>query len=418
MTKIMHLLRSDFILVLIANLFSYALTFCGSVVYVRLLGKTEFGIYSFAFGIISLFLLVNGFGAASGVLQYVSRSPSIEQQNSYLRFAFACGSGFNLLIGGLIVIYAWLVPLPIATAKPILMTMALFPIGRLYIDIFQAYLRAKQLNYLQAKFLIINNSVLLLVNILGIYCFHLYGLIFFTYLGYGLMLAYSNYKLSLPKAWGKINYNLIKIKEFISYSFFTTLANAFSGLLFVLDTIIIAYVIKDAQLLASYKVATLIPFAINFIPNIVVNYYYPQFAKAATNPQQIRYLARIVSMRLFIFSAIISIALVLIATPLIKLLFGAQYHDSVLPFQIISGGYWIIASFRSVNGNILAALGKAKLSFYLTTIILMLNIGLTYLFVIHYSIVGAACAVVLMYAFSSLIGYCSLKLVLRNLERN
>ena len=308
--KILAKLRGDFVIVLVANIFSYFITFSASVIYVRLLGKTEFGLYTFAFGIVSFCLLVNGFGAASGVLQYVSRANSEQERLGYLKFAFRSGSTFNLLIGILIIIYALVTPLPIPAAKPILLSMALFPIGRLYIDIFQAYLRAKQHNRLQANFLIINNCVLLIVNVCGVIFFKLYGLVYFTYLGYLILFAYSSYKFKLPTLWGKVDYKLLQIRQFISYSFFTTLSNAFSGLLFVLDTVIISYVVKDPQILASYRVATMIPFAINFIPNIAINYYYPEFAKNAHDPAKIRQLSRFVSQRMFIFSALVSLILI------------------------------------------------------------------------------------------------------------
>ncbi len=413
----MHKLRGDFALVLIANLFSYLITFCGSIIYVRLLGKTEFGLYAFAFGVVSLFLLVNGFGAASGVLQYVSRAKSDDEKLAYLHFAFRSGMIFNFLIGILIVGYAFIMPLPIANARPILLGMALFPVGRLYIDIFQAYLRATQQNKLQAHFLIINNCVLLTANVIGVIIFKLYGLVYFTYVGYILMFIFSAVKFKLPVIFVKQKQLVyISQRSFISYSFFSTMSNAFSGLLFVLDTIIISYIVKNPQLLATYRVATIIPFAINFIPNIVINYYYPEFAKNSNSANKIRQLARFVSKRMFLFSGFVSLSLIILARPLIITIFGDSYSDSILPFQIISFGYWIIATFRTINGNILAALGQAKLSFYLTFLILIVNIIVTYLMVVHYSIIGAAIAVVLMYSFSSLIGYITLKIILQNIE--
>lgn len=417
LSKLMAKLRGDFALVLAANIFSYFIAFSGSVIFVRLLGKTEFGLYTFAFGIVSLFLLVNGFGAAAGVLQYVSRAKSEQERLGYLHFAFKSGALFNLLISLLIIGYALLIPLPMPRARPILLAMALFPVGRLYIDIFQAYLRATQQNKLQARFLIVNNCVLLAANVIGIACFKLYGLVYFTYLGYLLMFVISSWKFKLPNLFSRSCEFKINVRQFVSYSFFTTLSNAFSGLLFVLDTIIISYIVKDPQLLATYRVATIIPFAINFIPNIAVNYYYPEFAKNAHNPSQIRKLARFVAKRMFLFSAVVSLMLILLAKPLLLLIFGTSYTDSVVPFQIISFGYWIIATFRTVNGNILAALGKAKLSFYLTFIILLVNIAVTYWMVAKYSIVGAASAIVLMYTFSSLVGYFTLKIILRTMEQ-
>lgn len=416
--KIVNKLKGEFFFTLFANIFSYLITFCGSIIYVRLLGKHDFGVYTFAFNIISLFLLLNGFGAASGVLQYVSRAKDQFERVAVLQFAFKVGIFFNLLIALFIIAYALIFPLPIPAARPILLTMALFPVGRLYIDIFQAYLRASGQNRIQGYFLIINNSLLLLANIVGIMLFHLYGLIYFTYIAYVVMLIFSSWKFKLPAIIGfaKKDTSLINRKQFISYSFFTTLANAFSGLLFVLDIIIISYIVKEPQLIASYRVATIIPFAINFIPNIAVNYFYPEFAKNAHDPAKIRQLSRYIFFRMFAFSGATSVLLILLAKPLILVIFGKSYQDSILPFQIISFGYWIIASFRTINGNILAAMGKARLSFYLTGFILVVNVIVTYLMVKYYSINGAAIAVVFMYAFSSLIGYISLKLVLSNLE--
>ncbi len=412
--KILLKLRSDFIIVLFANLLSYTIAFSSSVIYVRILGKSEFGIYTFAFGIVSLFLLVNGFGAATGVLQFVSKYKHNQSlQLSYLKFAFISGGLFNLIISGFIIIYAFIMPLPVAGAKECLILMAFFPVGRLYIDIFQAYLRATEQNKLQARFLIANNIVLLLFCIVGILWLKLNGLIIFTYIGYVVMYLVSLIFFKLPNFIHIPNHDKINSREFINYSFFSTLSNAFSGLLFVLDTIIIGYVVKDAKLLASYKVATIIPFAINFIPNIIVNYFYPQFVQFSHNSLKIKQLARFISIRMFIFSASISLFLIIFAQPIILLIFGVDYHDSILPFQIISFGYWIIATFRTINGNIIAALGRAKLSFYITAVMLVINIITTYLMVLHYSINGAAIAIVIMYTLSSLIGYIALKFLLR-----
>ena len=411
-------LHSEFVIVLMANIFSYFIAFSGSVIYVRLLGKLDFGLYTFAFNIISLFLLVNGFGAASGVLQYVSRAKDENEKLGYLRFAFQAGIAFNLLISILIIAYALIMPLPVPQAKPILLAMALFPVGRLYIDIFQSYLRARQQNKLQAQFSVINNCILLVSNVIGILSFHLYGLVYFTYIGYIVMFAFSTWKFKLPQLFKSYNHQNISPRKFISYSFFTTLSNAFSGLLFVLDIIIISYVVKDPKLIATYRVATIIPFAINFIPNIAINYYYPEFAKNAHLPNKIRELARWVSLRMFLFSGLVSLFLIILAKPIILLIFGHGYQDSILPFQIISFGYWIIATFRTINGNIIAALGKAKLSFYLTFLILCVNVVVTYFMVIHYSINGAAWAVLFMYIFSSFIGYITLKLILQKLEKD
>lgn len=411
-------LRSDFATNLLANMFSYFVAFCGPVIYARMLGIYQYGLYTFAFNIIALFLLFNGFGAASGILQYVSTHHNEpDKQKAYLHFAFKSGILFNALMSSLIIFYALTFPLPIKEARPILIAMALFPLGRLYIDIFQAYLRAKQQNQAQAIFSVTNNLGILFFNIAGVYFFHLYGLILFNYLAYVIVyiICIRYYGLPNPIATTKITIK-IKRRQFINYSFFTTLSNAFSGLLFTLDIIIIGYVLKDPKLVASYRVATIIPFALNFIPNIIMNYYYPEFVKNAQDVNFITQLSRRLCSRMLIFSCVTSLLLIILAKPIIFIIFGSEYTNSILPFQIISFGFFIIASFRTINGSIIASLGKARISTFLTTIILGLNIVITYFMVTHYSIIGASIAIVIMYTLSSIIGYIALKIILNKIK--
>ena len=89
---------SGFIHVFIANIVSQLVAFCGSIFYVRMLGVTQFGIYTFAYTIISFFLLMNGFGAASGILQFVSRASDDSTRLSYLKYSVIIGVIFNCIL--------------------------------------------------------------------------------------------------------------------------------------------------------------------------------------------------------------------------------------------------------------------------------------------------------------------------------
>ncbi|MCC2625133.1 MAG: hypothetical protein K0R14_1006 [Burkholderiales bacterium] len=406
------LVLSGFLHVFSANIISYFVAFCGSIAYARLLGARDFGIYAFSYNIITFFLLVNGFGAASGVLQFVSRNPSNSGlQLSYLKYSFKLGLSFNLLLSLGIIVYAYTVSIPIPGSRNLLLLMAFFPLGRLYIDIFQAYLRATQDNKRLARFALSSNLILLCSNIFGIYVYGLRGFVISTYLSYAVVILLATYIYKLP--------NLIKIvqekldtQEFISYSIYATIGNAFAQLLFILDIFLLAYIIKDATIVAAYKVATVIPFALNFIPGIVSTFFYPYFAKNATNLGYIRSLRRKVQYGMLAFALPTSLILMLLAKPLILFIFGTQYGQSVLPFQILTFGFWIVATFRTINGNILASLGKAKTAMWLNVVIVSINILLTYALVKVYGIVGAAVGVVAIYILAGALATIALNQVL------
>lgn len=393
-------------------MFSYLVAFGGAVVYARLLGKEEFGIYSFANNIIQFFLLVNGFGVASGVLQFVSMAKSFSTKQSYLRYSMVVGLLFNLLLSAGIIFYTYYIPIPVHGAKIVLLWMAFFPIGRLYLDVHQAFLRAIQQNKLLAKFLITNNLILVGLNIIGILYAGIIGFIIATYLSYIIIVLVSLFIFKLPNIF-LLKHEPIKRKEFIRYSGYAISSTAFSQLLFILDIFILSYLVKDAANIAVYKVATIIPFALNFIPGVVVMFFYPYFAQNLHNLAYVKELYNKIQKAMLAFSFLVSLVLIIFAKPLILLIFGANYAESVLPFQILMGGFWILASFRTLAGNVLASLGKAKFTMVLNLFIVIINIFVTYWLVKLYGVVGAACGVVIIYILSSTFAVVALRQIFK-----
>jgi len=388
------------------NILSYLITFSGSVIYVRLLPKVDYGVYSFSYNIISLFMLVNGLGVASGLLQFVSKYQDDNlKRESYLRVAFIVGGAFNLLLAFAIISYAYYFNLPIANSQKLLILMAFLPFFRLYIDLFQAYLRATSQNMLQSKFILYNNILIILFGFIGVYLYGIYGLVISTYLAYIMIFVVSKIYLGLPKIFYQLAQSrLLNIREFITYSFFSSLSNAFSGLVFILDILLLGYIIHSPDIIANYKVASVIPFAINFIPTVIMNYYYPNVVRVSNDYVALHKLQKQLTLYMLVLTGSMSLFLIIFAKYIIVYIFGTSYADSVLPFQILSFGFWIIASFRTVNGNIIAALGLIKTSLMVTTVNLFINIILTFYLVQKYSIVGASIAVVAMYIISSLMG--------------
>lgn len=407
--------NSGFIHVFFANIFSQLVAFCGSIIYVRLMGPHQFGIYTFSYTIISFFLLFNGFGAASGVLQFVSRSTDELTRLSYLKKSITLGILFNCILSIGIFLYANLIPLPISDSKKILCAMAFFPVGRLYIDVFQAYLRGTLQNKLLAKFAISSNLTLLISNIFGIYFAGLMGFVLSTYISYVVVIVVSVIWFKFPNLF-KIRQIVINVREFISYSMYVTIGNAFSQLLFILDILILSYLIKSAAVIGVYKVATVIPFAINFIPGIVSTFFYPYFVKNANNHEYIIKLKKRLQLGMFVFSVFTSTFLIVFAKPIITIIFGKAYIDSVIPFQILSFGFWILATFRNINGNVLAALGRAKFAMWLNIGIVCINIILTYFLVKKWGIIGSAAGVVVIYTLSGLVASVVLRHILRKTD--
>jgi O-antigen/teichoic acid export membrane protein len=290
----------------------------------------------------------------------------------------------------------------ITGANKILLLMAFFPIGRLYIDILQVYYRASQQNNLFAKFTITTNITLLIINIISTYKYGLNGLIIGTYITYILVFIIS-FKLLNILEIVQLNNNDINTKEFIKFSSYNVFATAFSQIIFILDIILLGYIIHDTKLIAIYKIATTIPFALNFIPGVIVSYYYPIITKIKQEQKSVKNFMHKLQIKMFGLTLLISTILIITAKPLIILIWGTKYISAITPFRILMIGYPLIACGRIIYGMILAIYGKVSFSMWLNIILLFINLLSTYFLITHYNIIGAALGILFIYFISSLI---------------
>jgi O-antigen/teichoic acid export membrane protein len=412
MNKI-KILNSEFLLNVLANCIAQLVTFGGMIIYPRLLSPHDFGLYSFCYNIISIFLLFNGFGATSSILQFVSKNYNDKMlQLTYLKKSFYIGMLFNLFVTIVIFFYARYGYFSILGANKILLLMIFLPLGRLYIDILQTYFRATQQNKTFAKFTISINIVLLLINIFTTYQYGINGLVLGTYITYILVFIIS-FKLLNIKQIFNLDSSIISTIEFVKFSSYNVFASAFSQVLFILDIILLGYIVTNAKLIATYKIATSIPFALNFIPGIIVTYYYPIFAKLKQE-QNMSMLDTIykLQLKMLIITATISIFCIILAKPIILLIWGYNYIDALTPFIILMIGYPIIACGRIIYGMILTIYGKVRFAMWLNFYLLFINLSSTYLLIKYFGIVGASCGIILIYLISTMLsGYTVYKII-------
>ncbi len=125
-------------------------------------------------------------------------------------------------------------------------------------------------------------------------------------------------------------------KEFIKFSIIASTNNAISQLLYLLDIFIIGIIVSDVNVIAIYKTATIIPFALNFLPLSIMTFVYPYFARNNLNVSWMynNYLKLLKT--LAALNLIISLLLVGLAPFIIKVCFGSGYLKSIVPFRILS----------------------------------------------------------------------------------
>jgi O-antigen/teichoic acid export membrane protein len=250
------------------------------------------------------------------------------------------------------------------------------------------------------------NTITFFVGVLiGGYFFQVTGIVWGRYLAYIVSTVVaiwflkdyyrSFFRVGIPSKENR--------KQFLEFSVVCMLSNSISQALYLMDTFLIGIMIHSDLVIASYKTATLIPFALNFIPSSVMTFAYPYFARYKDDKSLIKNYYLKMQRYLFLLNSLIS-ALLIFFTPLvIKILFGSSYLDAVIPFRILSFGYLIAGTFRIPSGNVIASLGKVQVNFYNAVISGGANIVLDIILIKYYGSVGAAIATVLVFIISSIV---------------
>lgn len=402
---ILFLVRNGFFHIFSANVINKIIQFGISVIIVRVITKEAFGMWSYANNILSFFLLVEGLGVVPGLLQFASSSKTREEKLSYLKYALLVGILFNVGLAIAILLFTTFFQLPVRGSTEILKYLSLIPLVHVFFNILQIFLRSDLRNKQFSLVTIINTLTFFFGVLIGGYLFDIRGIVWGRYLSY---IISSFIALWFVKAYYRTFVN-VKIpnkeqrEDFLKFSIVSMLTNTISQMLYLLDTFLIGIIIQSGTVVASYKTATLIPFALNFIPSSVMTFAYPYFAKHKDDKNLVKNYFLKLQKYLLLLNLVISILLIVFAPFVIRLIFGAEYLDSVLPFRILSFGYLIAGTFRIPAGNIIASLKKVKVNFYNSIISGGANIVLDIILIKNYGSVGAAVATVAVFVISSFV---------------
>lgn len=403
---IRQLLRKGFFHIFSANVVNKVFQFCNGIFLVRLLSKNEFGSYSYAQNILNIFLLFNGLGVLYALLQFGSEMST--KRNIIYKFGFKIGICFNFLISITIMLFSIYADMPNDDIKNALIMMALMPFSIFCFEIIQNYLRSGLHNIEFSKLSSVNTLLIFVFSVTGAVINGIIGLIIGQYVAYfisiligvRIILRINN---NIQKHELKINKQEKKI--FIEYSIFSLLNNAAAQMIYLIDIFLIGILLNSEELIAEYKTATLIPFALNFIPTSIMTFFYPYFAKNRDDTKWVENNAKKIQKYLFIFNIILVLFLIICAPLIIEILFGNKYKNCVYLFRILCIGYLINGSFRNPIGNILAMIRSVKFLFLSNIIIGIINVLLDLVLINSLSVIGAAISTVSIVLLSSIIYY-------------
>ena len=399
-------LKQGVLRTLSANVINKIVGMISSMIITRLLTQAEYGIWSYTLNIYSYLTLVTGFGLISGALQFGTENHGKGDAYKYFKYCVKNGllidSGLIFLVGFGVCLFT----LPIEEAKLYIIAVLPILLFEYVLAIGQSALRSQNRIKEYANALNVN-SISIAVGTCGGALFGVTGVVIGRYLANVISLLYLT-KLLKHDVQRIKNAGVLQSpekKQLWHYSLYTGASAAMNCLVYSLDITLIAALIKNATEVGIYRVGTLIPNALQFIPSSVVVAILPN---VIYNRQDIVWVRRNVKktfLGLTVCNAIISGGIILFSPLIIRIVSGSKYMASVPVLRILTLGYFFSGTFRTLSVNLLAAFRRVKYGLFISIMSCISDVILNYFLINNYGMIGAAYATLLVDILTAILSF-------------
>ena len=336
------------------------LSFLSGILVVRILSKTDFGVYSYVYNLLNIALLFNGCGVASALIQLCSEKADDRAHFVLERFAYFFGGIFDLGLMLTLFLYASFIPEEMPGARLLLQVCSLFPLPQLVYELQCALLRSQLRNSDYANANVVNTVCVVAGTIGGSLVAGAFGLLLGRLISMIIssLIIFKRFHAPLIFSYGVRKKTIAPLgnderREYIKLSLSSVLANGISSFTYLIGTFMIGQLIGDPVQVASYEAACAIPVALNFMPAAVMTYVYPYFARRKNDLVWVRkQYWRLIAIGLVVFG-LAALICIMLAPLIIGIVYGESYLDSVGAFRVLMFGFWIGSVFRIMSGNLL-----------------------------------------------------------------
>jgi len=385
--------------VFIATVTARILSLLASIIALKLINKVDLGYVLYAMSIMAFVIPLSGLGVQQGLLRFGAQLKSISEKKALFPHVFKKGFIFSFLLSLGIFILSYVVPLKFSESAHFLRWLSLLMLTMFLLEIVKIQFRLEHNNKKFAFVEIFYNIVLVFTVFVLSYFYKEFGytlaliitpLITFLWFFKSLKINFKSAKLPIPLDF-----------TFLKYGFFAGLSNVTTQLLFAIDILLIGSILNDSSLVTAYKYVSIIPFSLMFLPGILLTTDFVNLTERIYDKAYIKNYSKNYS----VFFMIFSIGIAILFYPLsgfILNLFDPVYQQYSTTFLVLTGGVFSILIFRGLYGNLLSALGKAQVNYWITLVALLINIPANYYLIPKYGILGAAITSAILMWFSSL----------------
>lgn len=363
-----------------------------SVALVRILSKVDYGCYAYAFNIASFFILFNGLGVCSALLQMCCETGIGRKTDSFFAYGYKAGIVVDVVLALAMIAISFLISFPIQGSNRLLLLYCFYPLFMLMFELKLTWLRILLMNKEYAFMTNMQTVFMVVFSVAGALLYGATGLVIGQCCSY--LLSYVVLCVKNPFRSMVASSSITKPDrfDFWKLSIISAFNNGLGQALSLIGTLLIGLLLASNELVASYKVATTIPFALLFIPGMIMTYAYPYFARNKDDRRWTLNGYRRLIMANVLCMAVLTILVVAFAEPLTMIIFGSEYLDSVSTMQLLMIGFFITAAIRQPSGNLLVTQRKLLWNTVVGVLSIFVNVVANLILVTGFGMLGAALA--------------------------
>lgn len=418
LSKLHSISRYGIPAVFLSSVTNKAIGFVSNMIVIRILSVEEYGLQASLYTVLSLIGLFVGGGMGSPLIIYGSEWRSPSEKNQIRIYTLYCGVLFSILVGFIQILLGLFVFKDYPILHQYLPLLSMVPVISYINSYIQILMRTMQDNQGYARLTFLHTLVGLVSTLCGIAIAGLSGLIWYRVIGsiFMILIGMKMCPVKLDIGFDLQNFSLFKMlypsgilknmkselkKELWAFAIKAGLTSILNSTVLYLDVFMITMLLKDPELIASYKIACLIPDNLNFLPGVLMIALVPRFAQCANDKEWFKDRFKRLFIANLIVQGVISLFLILFAREIITFLWTEKYLDSTLPFQILSFSYLWMAGIRIFSTNMLSVLKKTTYNLFVSILLGIVNITLDLLLITRWQMIGAALATLFSVIFVS-----------------
>ncbi|ADD08065.1 flippase [Candidatus Aciduliprofundum boonei] len=363
---------------------------------VRYLGPANYGILAFALALNGIFRVLINFGIDPLYVREIARNKKLAPK--YL----ANGIVLKTLLGALTFLIIALIvnflEYPYTTVMVVYIITITWIVGgiiNLFVDLCNAFEKMEFVGMgqiLQSILFLVFTIIAIVLRLDVIHFAFIYIIVYLIILGYyGTIITLKFIRITLEADWSLWKYIIKDAWPFALTSFFV-------GVYYYTDSIMLSFIKSNFEV-GIYNAAYKLSITASFIPFAYLTSIYPRISmEYKRNHNKFEKMSLYSVYIMGFFGMIIMILGYLLAQPLIIIIYGYKYINSIPIFQIliISIG---IGFLTQTFGYLLNASNNQKLEMYIMLVGILLNIALNYALISIKGAVGAAFATLITRIF-------------------